>query len=179
MENLNKLKGLENNGLKVNKSELARRLGVDRRTVSKYISGYTKSTSRKRSSKIDQYHDIIEELLNDNYKVFAYKEYFGNILKITTIDCAQSSFRRYISSIGGDHYFKERRKQSKLLHLQDLKQVLENKAQLDWKETLTFILNTGEVVIINIFCLILSYSRFRVYRLSLTKTQDILFHFLR
>ncbi len=50
--------------------------------------------------------------------------------------------------------------------------------QLDWKENIDFVLNTDEVVIINIFVLILSYSRFRVYRLSLDKTQDILFSFL-
>jgi hypothetical protein len=50
--------------------------------------------------------------------------------------------------------------------------------QLDWKENIDFVLNTGEVVIINIFVLILSYSRFRVYRLSLDKTQDILFSFI-
>ncbi len=51
-------------------------------------------------------------------------------------------------------------------------------AQLDWKESIDFTLNTGEVITINIFVLILSYSRYRIYRLSLTKTQDILFHYL-
>lgn len=47
---LNKLKNLQNNGLKVNKSELARRLGKDRRTIDKYINGYQKSNSRNRTS---------------------------------------------------------------------------------------------------------------------------------
>lgn len=51
-------------------------------------------------------------------------------------------------------------------------------AQLDWKENINFILNTGEVININIFVLILSYSRFRVYKLSLDKSQEILFSFL-
>ena len=41
---LSKLKDLQNNGLKVNKSELARRLGKDRRTIAKYINGFEKST---------------------------------------------------------------------------------------------------------------------------------------
>ena len=35
---LNKLKNLQNNGLKVNKSEL----GKDRRAIDKYINGYQK-----------------------------------------------------------------------------------------------------------------------------------------
>ena len=46
------------------------------------------------------------------------------------------------------------------------------------KESIDFILKNGEVININIFVLILSYSRFRIYRLSLDKTQDILFSFL-
>ena len=53
-----------------------------------------------------------------------------------------------------------------------------HQAQLDWKENLEFILSNGEIIKINIFVLILAYSRFRVYRLSLSKTQDILFSFI-
>ncbi len=41
-----------------------------------------------------------------------------------------------------------------------------------------FLLNNGETVIVNVFVLLLSYSRFRVYRLSISKTQDVLFNFL-
>lgn len=51
-------------------------------------------------------------------------------------------------------------------------------AQLDWKESIQFTLSTGEIIEVNIFVLLLSYSRFRVYRISLSKTQDILFSFL-
>ena len=51
-------------------------------------------------------------------------------------------------------------------------------AQLDWKESIPFILSSGKTVDVNIFVLLLSYSRFRVYRVSLSKTQDILFSFL-
>ena len=40
--------------IKVNKSKIARELGVDRRTFSKYIDGYSKSDVRQRKSKIDQ-----------------------------------------------------------------------------------------------------------------------------
>ena len=45
--------------IKVNKSEIARELGVDRRTVSKYIDGYSKCDTRKRGSKIDEYLSLI------------------------------------------------------------------------------------------------------------------------
>jgi len=51
-------------------------------------------------------------------------------------------------------------------------------AQLDWKESISFTLSSGQVIDVNIFVLLLSYSRFRVYKVSLSKTQDILFSFL-
>ena len=41
LEDLKKLKPLlENNNLKVNKSEIARELGVDRRTIDKYLNRF-------------------------------------------------------------------------------------------------------------------------------------------
>ena len=90
---LSKLKDLQNNGLKVNKSELARRLGKDRRTIAKYINGFEKSTSRKRTSQFDAYYDIIDQLLKDNYKVFAYKRVLWQYLKDNHgLTGAQSSF---------------------------------------------------------------------------------------
>ena len=38
---------LEDSTLKINKSQIARELEVDRRTVDKYINGYTKPATRK------------------------------------------------------------------------------------------------------------------------------------
>ena len=37
---------MEDGTLKINKSQIARELGVDRRTVDKYINGYTKPKTR-------------------------------------------------------------------------------------------------------------------------------------
>lgn len=50
---------------KINKSQVARDLKVDRWTVDKYIKGYQKSKARKRSSKLDKYYDLVKELLSD------------------------------------------------------------------------------------------------------------------
>lgn len=50
---------LEDSTLKINKSQIARELGKDRRTVDKYLKGYEKPTVRRRSSCIDDYYDII------------------------------------------------------------------------------------------------------------------------
>ena len=77
-----------------------------------------------------------------------------------------------------ESYFK-RRKHSNVNHVTLRYETGAGKqAQLDWKESITFRLKNGENVVVNVFVLLLSYSRFRVYRLSISKTQDILFHFL-
>lgn len=65
---------LEDSTLKINKSQIARELGKDRRTVDKYLKGYEKPTARRRSSCIDDYYDIIKDLLSDeNQQIFYYK----------------------------------------------------------------------------------------------------------
>ena len=180
---LHKLKVImEVNNLKVNKSQIARELGVDARTVGKYLNGYVKPTTRNRKSPIDDFKPIIQFLLSEeSIQVFYYKRVLWQYLKDNHgLDCAQSSFRRYISNnVEFNDYFKRRKKgyisnKSTMRFETDKGQ----QAQLDWKENIDFVLSTGEVININIFVLILSYSRFRIYRLSLEKTQDILFPFL-
>lgn len=51
-------------------------------------------------------------------------------------------------------------------------------AQLDWKESMNYTLKTGEVINLNIFALVYSYSRYSVNFISLTKKQGALFHYL-
>lgn len=93
-------RALQEKGLKFNESELARRLGKDRRTIHKYINGYVPKTTRNRKSQFDDYYDIISELLNDNFKVFAYKRVLWQYMKDNyDMKGALSSFRRYISSV--------------------------------------------------------------------------------
>ncbi len=66
--------------MKINKSQIARELGVDVRTVGKYINGYQKPNTRKRSSKIDKFYLLLKNFLVMNqYKCFTIKEYYGNI----------------------------------------------------------------------------------------------------
>ena len=57
LSDLSKLKPFYEEGtLKINKSQIARELGKDRRTVSKYLNGFEKSINRHRISKIDTYY---------------------------------------------------------------------------------------------------------------------------
>lgn len=183
LKDLHKLKILmEENNLKVNKSQIARELGVDARTVGKYLNGYVKPSTRNRTSKIDDYEPIIRTLLSkDSIQVFYYKRVLWQYLKDNHgLDCAQSSFRRYISNKPEFNDYFKRRKKGYISNTSTMRYETPKgkQAQLDWKESIDFILNTGEKITINIFVLILSYSRFRVYKLSLEKSQEILFSFL-
>lgn len=168
--------------MKVNKSQIARELGVDVRTVGKYLNGYVKPITRNRKSTIDNFKPIIRSLLSEeSIQVFYYKRVLWQYLKDNHgLDCAQSSFRRYISNNPEFNDYFKRRKKGYISNNSSMRFETDKgqQAQLDWKENIDFVLSNGEVININIFVLILSYSRFRVYKLSLEKTQDILFSFL-
>lgn len=54
---------MEHMKMKINKSKLAEELGVDRRTVEKYLNGFVPKRKRKKSSKIDEYYEVIAALI--------------------------------------------------------------------------------------------------------------------
>ena len=135
-----------------------------------------------KRSPIDDYYEITRVLLSDeNQHIFYYKRVLRQFLKGNyQLDCAQSSFRRYISHHPEfQAYFDRRRKNfsHKKSHMR-FETAPRQQAQLDWKESMKFTLKSGKTIDINIFVLILAASRFRAYRLSLTKSQDVLFSFI-
>mgnify|MGYP002514325691 CR=1 FL=1 len=139
LSDLVKLKSLfENTNLKVNDSELSRKLGKDRRTIKKYRNGYVKPTTRNRKSSIDEYYGIIKALLNNRFKYFAYKRVLWQYLKDNYgLACSDSSFRRYIIQHPEfDEYFKKHRKSNigKPSHMR-YETGAGVQAQLDWKES--------------------------------------------
>lgn len=182
VEDLYKLQPfLEASTLKINKSQIARELGKDRRTVDKYLKGYQKSKTRKSRNCLDNYYDIISELLSDaNPQIFYYRRVLWQYL----IDNygykgSYANFAYYIRKHDKFNSYFSKRKPSNTNHVTVRYETEKGKqAQLDWKESIEFILSTGEIIEINIFSLVLSFSRFKIYRLSLSKSQDILFSFL-
>lgn len=191
LKELYKLKYLqEEANLKINKSQIARELSVDRRTVDKYMNGYIKSATRNRSSHIDEYYDLIKELLSEkNPQVFFYKKTLWQYLKDNHgLKCAQSSFRRWILQHKEfNSYFNGKTNRTvngqqrncstnhKIIHYET---PAGEEAQLDWKEDMNFLLKDGTEIDINIFSLVYSYSRFKVNFLSLTKKREALMHYL-
>ena len=166
LKDLVKLKPLvEDCTLKINKSQLARELGKDRRTVDKYIKGYEKPITRNRNSNIDDYYEIIKELLADsNQQIFYYKSILWQyMIDNCGLQCAESSFRRYISKHPEfQAYFDRRRKR-----ISTAKQHIRfetppsKQAQLDWKESISFTLKNGTTIEINVLVLLLSRSEER------------------
>lgn len=53
---------MENLKMKINKSKLDRDMGVDRRTIDRYLSGFERKGIRERVSKIDDYYEIISRI---------------------------------------------------------------------------------------------------------------------
>ena len=182
VKDLYKLKPfLEDSTLKINKSQIARELDVDRRTVDKYINGYQKPVTRKSTNCITPFYDIITELLSDNnQQIFYYRKVLWQYL----IDNHNYSgdycnFCFYLKKYEEfDSYFRKRRSSNTNQITLRYETDMGKQAQLDWKESIPFILSTGETIEVNIFVLLLSFSRYRMYKVSLTKTQDILFSFL-
>ncbi|MCM3025255.1 IS21 family transposase, partial [Weizmannia ginsengihumi] len=73
---------LESLKMKINKSKLARDMGVDRRTIDKYLGGYKPKILRERKSKIDDYYDVISLLLSEeSLQKFYYKRVLWQYLK--------------------------------------------------------------------------------------------------
>ena len=172
---------LEDGTLKINKSQIARELEVDRRTVDKYINGYTKPETRNCDDCITPFYETIAELLSDkNQQVFYYRKVLWQYLVdnhgFTGVYCNFCHYLRKYPEF--DSYFRKSRPSNTNKVTIRYETPMGKQAQLDWKESIPFILSSGETIDVNIFVLLLSYSRFRVYRVSLSKNQEILFSFL-
>lgn len=99
LEDLSTLKIImDTSNLKVNFSQLARELNVDRRTIIKYYNGYEKTKTRNKLSKIDEFKDLIEKLLDENsLQRFYSKAVLYRYLKENYgLNVSESNFRRYI-----------------------------------------------------------------------------------
>ena len=172
---------MESLKMKINKSKLARDMGVDRRTVDKYLQGYEPKSNRKRTSKVDDYYEVIALLLSEeSNQKFYYKRVLWQYLKDNHgLNCGQSTFRNYISSKPEfQSYFESGRHQSSASEVIRFETPPAEQAQLDWKENIRYITKDGEILYVNVCVLLLAHSRFRTFNLSISKSQSILLSFL-
>lgn len=159
-------------GIKPNYARLAKKYGMDWRTVKKYHLGYKgKPKTRNKKSKLDIYKQIIiDKLKIDRLTIKGTYEFM-----VTTYD---------ISNIGSYSNFITYVKKNKLLPKADksgharFETEIGKQGQVDWKEDITLISSLGEKFIINVFHIVLSYSRYSHLELSIQKRTDDVFRCL-
>ncbi|WP_392486565.1 IS21 family transposase [Haloimpatiens sp. FM7315] len=179
VQDLNKLKILVevNNLDKPNFSELARKLGVDRRTVKKYYEGNLKKERKRKKSKIDDYHKIITSLLSaESTQIFYYKSHlYRYLVREHGLECSRSNFNYFIlNNSKFAEYFKPKANRNAIKS----ETPFGKQAQFDWKEKLKFSFKDGSTMVLNVGSLILSASRFKVWTIYPPTSQNHLFDFL-
>lgn len=182
LNDLRKLKHLQEVlNIKVNYSEIAKDLGVDRRTVKKYYDGYDKPYARIKSSRIDPFIPLIRELLSDtSIQKFHYKtNLYQYLVDNHGLDVASSTFRHFIKNNKEfNKYFSKSNKTSKAVKCMRYETSPGEQAQIDWKEDFKFLTTDKGYIDLNIFVFILGFSRYSIYYVSLDKRQSTIFAFL-
>ena len=159
----------------VNCSEIGRRLGVDRRTVKRNILGDVKKT-REKPSMFDDYIDLIINVLTNETKVFVSKaSLFRYLQEHYHIPGKYHNFCRFLDSnemimpyvkcIDRKNY--NERKSAMRFETSPGEQ-----AQVDWKENVSIVLNNGTKIVINILVTTLSYSRFKLAKVCVSKDRE-------
>jgi transposase len=127
-------------------SEIARYLGVDRKTVRRALKEDSNDKRRKRSSKLDPFKKRIDQILSET-------PYISNVLIFDTI--RQEGYPGG-KSILGDYLLKLRRKNKEAFH--HIETLPGAEAQVDWASCGP--ISCGEHKRkLYLFCMVLSYSR--------------------
>ena len=160
---------------KPNYADLGRKYDVDYRTVKKYHEGYKgKPRNRKKPSRLDPYKELIIEKLS--------------IPRISRKGVYEFLIDQYgDSEIGSYSNFKAYCKKHKLTPSKGdasggggtrYETNPADMAQCDWKENMILTSRSGETFVVNIFHLVLKFSRFSYIELTLSKEQPIVFRCL-
>lgn len=151
-----------------NKAELARRYDCDPRTIDRYLkiqSGEleAKSSSRVYISKLDDYKSTIINKV-DTYGCTAMAAY--------KFICKKGYTGKYsiVADFVKHHKDNEIKKATIRFETNPGLQ-----AQVDWKEDMTLVNRFGEIFRINIFLMVLGYSRYKFLMITSDRTQETLF----
>lgn len=148
----------------INYSELARRYDCDYRTIKKYFQGENEEVKQRKAkeSKLTVYKGIIDQKYDAGCTAMAVYCF----IKKKGFDGSYSIVKRYCH--------KRRNEETKKATIRfETNPGLQ--AQVDWKEKLTMFTRSGETVEINIFLMLLGFSRMKYLELTLDKSQSTLF----
>lgn len=151
-----------------NKTELARRFDCDPRTIDRYIKIskgeiLPKTSRRVYTSKLDDYKEII-------------------IDKVDKFGCTAMSVYKFIQgkgysgkySIVADFVRQHKATETKKATIRyETNPGLQ--AQVDWKEDMKLVNRKGEVYVVNIFLMVLGYSRYKYLAIISDRSQETLF----
>lgn len=148
----------------MSKASMARIMGCDPRTVKRYLNGYQPKKKNKstRNSKLDNFREIIISKLEIGCTSMA-------IFKFIQKDGYDGSY-----SLVADFVQKHKKEQFKKATIR-FETAPGLQAQVDWKENLKMISKHGELFEVNIFLMVLGYSRAKFVKLTSDKTQKTLF----
>ncbi len=159
----------------VNCSEIGRRLGVDRRTVKRNILGDVKKT-REKPSMFDNYSDLIINVLTNETKAFVSKaSLFRYLQEHYHISGKYHNFCRFLESNEKiKPYVKciDRKNYNERKSAMRFETSPGEQAQVDWKENVSIVLNNGTKIVINILVMTLSYSRFKLAKVCISKDRE-------
>lgn len=148
----------------LNKSEIARRMGCDRRTVDKYINGpYNTKSKRKYYSELDSFKSIIDDKVDI---------YGSTAMAVYKFICKKGFTGKYgiVAKYVREH--KDIQLQKATIRFETSPGL---QAQVDWKESIKMINRNNEEFEVNIFLFVMGYSRYKVLILTADRTQNTLF----
>lgn len=153
-------------GFKVNYSKIAREHGCDWRTVKKYYlsRGSPPNTRDKKSiSKLDPYKSLILEKYDDGTPATGIKMFLKSRKHF---DCSYSLITRFLRSQNRNR-----------IHEAIIRFESEpgKQAQVDWKESLTFVTINKEKIKFNIFLITLGFSRKKFIKITESRDQKTVF----
>lgn len=162
---LNHLKTIKDDLELLNRTELARRLNCDPRTIDRYISENLSSKRKSRviKSKIDDFKDIIIEKV-DNYGSSSMAIF--KFIKKNGYDGGYHTVNNFINDYKNDEIEKITEKFSRSSS---------NMAYVQWKEKIVLKNKNNKEFNFNMFFIILGYSRMKYVILTSNKRQSTMF----
>lgn len=153
---------MKQEGAKPNYAEIARRWNCDYRTVKRYFEeDVIPKRKITKPSKLDPFRQIIQSKTDLGCTAAS----IYHFIKKKGFDGKETIVRDYVRSIRVEAEQKATIRFETSPGLQ---------AQVDWKEELKLISRIGEVFEINIFLMLLGYSRTKYIELTLNRSQDSL-----
>lgn len=158
------INNLREEALLLNKSEIARRMGCDRRTVDRYINPKDDAgKAREYESSLEPFKSIIMEKVDT----------YGSTAKAVFKFIQGKGFTGQYGIVAKFVREHKAERQKKATIRFETSPGLQ--AQVDWKESLKMINRRNETLEVNIFLMVLGYSRYKVLILTADRTQDTLF----